>query len=45
MREKLEVLPDAEQEAITSACTDLRKARQFSLIPVAQVHRGFDELP
>ena len=39
MSGQLEALPDAEKEAITTACTDLRKARQVALIPVEDLHR------
>jgi integrase len=39
MRNQLTALPETEQHAIESACSDLRKARQSALIPVETLTR------
>lgn len=39
MQKQLNELPSEEREAISSACSDLRKARQITLIPVESVNR------
>lgn len=39
MRDQMAALPETEQQAINSACSDLRKARQSALIPAASLSR------
>ncbi|MGH8961387.1 MAG: tyrosine-type recombinase/integrase, partial [Jatrophihabitantaceae bacterium] len=39
MRTQLTALPETEQHAIESACSEMRKARQSALIPVDSITR------
>lgn len=43
MRRQMIAMPAPERQAIESACTDLRKARQVALIPTDSLHRRPDD--
>ena len=45
MRTQLTAMPAPERQAIESACTDLRKARQVTLIPTDSLRRRPDDHP
>lgn len=45
MRRQLTAMPTPQRQAIESACTDLRKARQVALIPTDALRQRPDEHP
>lgn len=45
MRRQLTAMPTPQRQAIESACTDLRKARQVALIPTDALRRRPDDQP